>query len=249
MAEGDGALSPKHGRKSKPLEEMVASIQSGDRQAQNYLLKTYQPFIAKSVSEVCRRYIDPKRDDEFSVGLAAFNEAMMTYSAARGSSFLSFAKLVVKRKVIDYIRYIQKFPLTASLDESYDDEQMENPNEIVAVREMYQQEQDAWHRQEEIAEFKELLKAYKLSLTELTEVSPKHRDARDSAIHTARILFADQELKAFVERKKKLPIKALVKKVNVSKKTLERNRKYILAIFIVLNHDFIYLKDYLKEVG
>jgi RNA polymerase sigma factor len=69
---------------------------------------------------VCKRYIDPKKDDEFSIGLAAFNEAMLTYSAERGSSFLSFAKLVVKRKVIDYIRYVQKTPITASLDESYD---------------------------------------------------------------------------------------------------------------------------------
>src|SRR5690554_5013596 len=114
---------------------MVNSVQSGDKTAQNYLLKKYQPFIAKCVSEVCKRYIDPKRDDEFSVGLSAFNEAMLTYSADRGSSFLSFAKLVVKRKVIDYIRYVQKTPLAMSLDETFDEEQMENPTEIVAVKE------------------------------------------------------------------------------------------------------------------
>ncbi|WP_106498144.1 RNA polymerase sigma factor SigI [Lentibacillus sp. Marseille-P4043] len=235
--------------KEKSLEEMIVSIQQGDKVAQNYLLKTYQPFIAKCVSEVCKRYIDPKKDDEFSIGLAAFNEAIMTYSADRGSSFLSFAKLVVKRKVIDYIRFMQKTPVSASLDENYDEEQMENASEIVAVKEIYQQQQEAWFRREEIAEFKEKLSEYKLTLTELTEVSPKHRDARDSAVRTARILYHDPELKAFVERKKKLPIKDLMKKVDVSKKTLERNRKYILAIFIVLNEDFIYLKDYLKGVG
>lgn len=235
--------------KEKSLKEMITSVQSGDEYAQNYLLKTYQPFIAKCVSEVCKRYIDPKKDDEFSVGLAAFNEAILTYSPERGSSFLSFAKLVVKRKVIDYIRYVQKTPIAASLDESYDEEQMENPSEIIAVKEIYREEQEALHRREEIAEFNEKLKMYKLTLTELTEISPKHRDARDSAIHTARILFNDPALKEFVERKKKLPIKALVKKVSVSKKTLERNRKYILAIFIVLSNDFVYLKDYLKGVG
>lgn len=235
--------------KDQSLEEIISSIQAGDERAQYNLLKTYQPFIAKCVSEVCKRYIDPKQDDEFSIGLAAFNEAILTYSADRGSSFLSFAKLVVKRKVIDYIRFIQKNPIAASLDESYDEEQMENHSEIVAVKEIYQQEQDTWHRREEIAEFKEKLKDYKLSLAELTEISPKHRDARDSAVHTARVLFNDPELRSFVERKKKLPIKALVKKVDVSKKTLERNRKYILAIFIVLSNDFVYLNDYLKGVG
>lgn len=232
-----------------PLETMIASAQQGDHTVQNYLLKTYQPFIAKCVSEVCKRYIDPSRDDEFSIGLSAFNEAILAYSAERGGSFLSFARLVVKRKVIDYIRYIQKRPQVVSLDESYDTEKMENPVEIIAVKEQYQQEQDAWYRRDEIMDFKEKLGTYKLTLDELTVVSPKHRDARDSAVHTARVIYENAHLREYVQRKKKLPIKELVKHVDVSKKTLERNRKFILAIFIVLSEDYVYLKDYIKGVG
>lgn len=236
-------------KKAVTLEDTVATIQSGNEEAQHDLLKTYQPFIAKCVSEVCKRYINPKWDDEFSIGLSAFNEAIMTYSADRGSSFLSFAKLVVKRKVIDYIRYVQKAPVAASLDENYDEEQMENPSEIVAVKEIYREQQESYYRREEIAEFKQKLDDYKLSMAELTEISPKHRDARESAVRIARTLYRDPELRVFVKNKKKLPIKALINKVDVSKKTLERNRKYILAIFIVLSNDFMYLNDYLKGVG
>lgn len=235
--------------KDKPLEEMVASIQQGNTTLQNYLLDKYQPFIAKSVSEVCKRYIDPLKDDEFSIGLSAFNEAIFSYCPDRGSSFLSFAKLVVKRKVIDYIRYNQRRPTPLSLDESFDAEQMENPMELTAVIEKYNQEQDTIRRREEIMDFKEKLAEYKLTLVEVTEVSPKHRDARISAVKVARILFDDSELREFVQAKKKLPIKELLKKVEVSKKTLERNRKFILAVFIVLSGDFIYLKEYLKGVG
>nr|WP_082388061.1 RNA polymerase sigma factor SigI [Virgibacillus halodenitrificans] len=235
--------------KDIPLEEMIASAQQGDELIQNYLLKTYQPFIAKCVSEVCKRYIDPKKDDEFSIGLSAFNEAILSYSPDKGSSFLSFANLVVKRKVIDYIRYVQKRPLGISLDETYDAELMENPIEIVAVKRNFQMEQDAWQRKEEIMDFKEKLKEYKLTLLELTESSPKHKDARDSAVRTARILFEDEKLHSYVLDKKKLPIKDLIKRVNVSKKTLERNRKFILAIFVVLSNDYVYLQDYLKGVG
>ncbi|APC50175.1 RNA polymerase sigma-I factor [Virgibacillus halodenitrificans] len=235
--------------KDIPLEKMIASAQQGDELIQNYLLKTYQPFIAKCVSEVCKRYIDPKKDDEFSIGLSAFNEAILSYSPDKGSSFLSFANLVVKRKVIDYIRYVQKRPLGISLDETYDAELMENPIEIVAVKRNFQMEQDAWRRKEEIMDFKEKLKEYKLTLLELTESSPKHKDARDSAVRTARILFEDEKLHSYVLDKKKLPIKDLIKRVNVSKKTLERNRKFILAIFVVLSNDYVYLQDYLKGVG
>ncbi|MFD2042822.1 RNA polymerase sigma-I factor [Ornithinibacillus salinisoli] len=235
--------------KDIPLEEMVTIAQRGDESVQNYLLHKYQPFIAKCVSEVCKRYIDPKRDDEFSIGLSAFNESIKTYSADRGTSFLTFATLVIKRKVIDYIRYIKKGPVSVSLDETYDEEQMENPLELAVVKDKYNQEQDDWYRKQEILDFSEKLSYYKLTLTELTKVSPKHRDSRDTAVGIARILIYDERLHVYVKEKKKLPIKELSKKVDVSKKTLERNRKFILAMFIVLSEDYVYLKDYLKGVG
>jgi len=234
--------------KSLSLEEMIRAAQEGDEFVLNHLLKSYQPFIAKCVSEVCKRYVDPKKDDEFSIGLSAFNEAIASYAPERGN-FFSFAKLVIKRKVIDYIRYTQKGVTAVSLDETYDEEQMENPLEAAAVKESYEKEQDSWYRKQEIIEFAKQLEQYKLTLTELAESSPKHKDARDSAVATAKVLYADEVLREHVKRKHKLPIKELAKLVDVSKKTLERNRKFILAIFIVLDGDFIYLQEYLKGIG
>lgn len=232
-----------------PLEDMILSAQEGDQGIQHHLLKSYQPFIAKCVSEVCKRYIDPQTDDEFSVGLNAFNEAMMSYCPKKGGSFLAFSKLVVKRKVIDYIRYIQKSPAAVSLDDNYNEEQMENPVEILAVNESYRKEQHALQLREEILDFKEKLDIYRLSLSQLTKVSPKHRDARETAISVARMLHNDAEFNSYVKAKKKMPLKDLARQVNVSKKTLERNRKFILAIFIILDGDYTYLKEYLKGVG
>ncbi|WP_077624450.1 RNA polymerase sigma factor SigI [Sediminibacillus massiliensis] len=232
------------------LEQQIKLVQEGNEEIQNDLLRTYQPFIAKSVSEVCKRYIDPQTDDEFSVGLLAFNEAILSYSSEKGSSFLSFARLVVKRRVIDFIRQEQNKLVAASIDEKNDEQdQMENPSEILAAKVLYQEEVDKWYRQEEIKDLQAKLKQYKLSFEELTEVSPKHRDARESAIKVAKQLFQNEKLREYVYKKKKIPIKALVDIVDVSKKTLERNRKYILAIFIILSEDYLYLKDYLKGVG
>ncbi|MFC0523363.1 RNA polymerase sigma factor SigI [Pontibacillus salicampi] len=239
-----------HQKRDENLEEQVYLAQNGDEEAQNHLLKQYQPFIAKSVSEVCKRYIDPTKDDEFSIGLMAFNEAIKSYSREKGSSFLSFAKLVVKRKVIDYIRQEQNSPVVASLDQEYDDEeQMENPQEVRASRDRYERETESWYRRIEIHDFSEKLKTYKLSFEELTNISPKHRDARESAIKVARTIYEDEQLRDFVLEKRKLPMKLLAGKVEVSKKTLERNRKFILAIFIILSEDYVYLQDYIRGVG
>ncbi|QDP39631.1 RNA polymerase sigma factor SigI [Radiobacillus deserti] len=231
------------------LASQVHLVQQGDVELQNQLIDAYKPFIAKTVSEVCKRYIDPTLDDEFSIGLSAFNEAMLAYSSERGSAFLSFARLVIKRKVIDYIRQEQTRLVAASLDETYDEDQMDNPLEISAAKAFHQEEVDQWYRREELSELEMKLKEYKISFKELTMVSPKHQDARESAIKVARLLYEDQELREYVYKKKKIPIKSLVNRVKVSKKTLERNRKYILAIFVILSEDFLYLRDYLKGVG
>src|SRR5699024_3559593 len=177
---------------------MIMSAQEGDGTIQNFLLRSYQPFIATCVSEVCKRFIDTKKDDEFSIGLWAFNEAILSYAPERGCSFLSFAKLVVKRKVIDYIRYIKRKQPFISLDETYDAEQMENPREIAAVKRKYAQEQDWTQLKEELMDYKANLGKYKLSMTELATIAPKHRDARDSAVYTARVLYEDPALRTYV---------------------------------------------------
>ncbi|ARI78177.1 RNA polymerase sigma-I factor [Halobacillus mangrovi] len=232
------------------LDDQVQSAKNGDDEARNEILKQYQPFIAKSVSEVCKRYIDPSKDDEFSIGLLAFNEAIQAYSCDKGSSFLSFARLVIKRKVIDHIRNEQKRPDVTSLDEEYyDEEQMENPSEVAAAKERHQLETEAWYRREEILEFQAHLKKYKLTFEDLIDSSPKHRDARESAVQVARMVYEDRSLREKVITKGRLPIKDLVDRVEVSKKTLERNRKFIIALVIIFDGEYDYLKDYLKGVG
>lgn len=231
------------------LEDLIMVVQKGNRQLQNDLLTSYQPFIAKAVSEVCKRYIEPKKDDEFSIGMIAFNEAIFKYVPDRGSSFLSFANLVVKRKVIDYIRQIKKTPDTMSFNEPFGEEQMENPLEVAAVREQWRKDKNVSLLREELNDYNVKLNSFKITISDLIQAAPKHRDARESAVQNARILYEDPVLHAYVCKKKRLPIQALSKKVAVSKKTLERNRKFILAVFIVLNENYLYLQEYLKGVG
>ena len=73
-------------------------------------------------------------------------------------------------------------------------------------------------------------------------------DARKNAITVAKTLAENDELKELFLLKKRLPIKHLENQVEVSRKTIERNRKYIMAITLILIGDFIFLKDYIKGV-
>ena len=234
-------------KKKQSLEEMAIQIQNGDEQLLNMVLEDYKPFIKKTVSSVCKRFIY-ESDDEFSIGLIAFHDAILKYNHQRGSSIISFSEVIIKRKVIDYIRKngkIQDISFDFSLFENGEDSSGLTIDQIVSVEEFGKQE-EARKRREEILYFQEQLTQYKLSFHDLVEQSPKHEDARLNAIEIAKKVVSSPELLDYLTEKRRLPIKKLEKQVNVTRKTIERNRKYIIAISLILIGDYVYLRDYLK---
>ncbi|MGG3469921.1 RNA polymerase sigma factor SigI [Neobacillus pocheonensis] len=236
-------------KKKRTLEETVILIQQGDKTLINEIIEAYKPFIAKTVSSVCRRYIY-ETDDEFSIGLIAFNEAIEKYSPDRGSSLLSFSEVIIKRRVIDYIRKQTKNQ-HISIDLTNASHEEESPGNVI-VNELslddYQKKNDEQLRKDEIYQFQMLLRSFDLNFSDLVENSPKHADARKNAILIAKMLIENSEMRELLLEKKRLPIKQLEKMVNVSRKTIERNRKYIIAIALILSSEYVYLKDYLKGV-
>ncbi|MGM0844366.1 MAG: RNA polymerase sigma factor SigI [Bacillota bacterium] len=232
--------------KKDTLEAYAGEIQEGNEDLLNQVLQDYKPFVKKTVSSVCKRYIY-ESDDEFSIGLIAFHDAIYKYDSERGSSILSFAEVIIKRKVIDYIRVNGRHQ-NISVDANAELEEGEAPSKITdsLSLEEYSRAQEASERKEEIIAFTLKLKEYSLSFDDLVKNSPKHEDARMNAISIAEIVVSTPSFLEYLQTKKRLPIKQLEKKVGFSRKTIERNRKYIIAISIIIMGDFYFLKDYLK---
>ena len=237
-------------KRKKTLEETVELIQQGDHVLQNELIHSYKPFIAKTVSSVCKRYIY-ESDDEFSIGLIAFNEAIQKYSSQKGSSLLSFSEVLIKRRVIDYIRS-QARHQNLNIDINHNQEDSDDQSGSIIDNELaiddFKRKTDEQHRRDEILQFNEVLQNYELSFNDLVQQSPKHADARKNAMMVAKIIADKEELKNILIEKKRLPIKQLESYVSLSRKTIERNRKYIIAISLILIGDYVYLKDYIKGV-
>ncbi len=241
-------IHPLHGDHESP-ESIVLRIQQGDIRMRNQFITDYQPYVAKMTSRFCKRYIDPARDDEFSIALAAFNEAINQFNMEPGRSFLSFAETVVRRRLIDYVRrekrHMQQVPYS-SFDLEDDEDHFINPVEVHQAIEQYEKDRINEERRSEIIDFNSCLAEFGLSFAELAEVSPKHADSREILIGVSRTLAEDVQLMRMLIVKKLLPIKELLSMVDVSRKTLERNRKYIIAIALLLNGPYPYLRDYLQ---
>ncbi|MDA8235968.1 MAG: RNA polymerase sigma factor SigI [Clostridia bacterium] len=231
---------------------LLAKAQGGDDRAREVLIKRFTPFILSIASQKSGRYIKLGHDEEASISLIAFNEAIDTFDNSRGVSFLSFADTVIKRRMIDYYRkearHAKVVPISLLDGEDEDSQEVTQywaeRQSIVA----HQAKEEATDRKEEIIFYSRCLTEYGISFAELIEISPKHEDARRRAMEAARLMATDNELKDYFLRKKELPLKQLSEMVDVSRKTLERQRKYIIAIAIIFIKDFRYIREYVEKI-
>ncbi|HHV61153.1 MAG TPA: RNA polymerase sigma-I factor [Firmicutes bacterium] len=248
-------LKRKQGREdSTNLNRLIGEAQNGRNDAREKLIRDYLPFILRVASKVTKRYLRPGEDDEVSVGMMAFNEAINEYDLQKGSSFLSFSEIVMRRRLTDYFRKEAHFRREIPMS-SFQVERQEPEEGDIAEFLREQQATDNYlilsenrERKEEIFHFRDMLADYGISFSELVAASPKHEDARARAIEVAKVIVSDPKLRAQLVKKKGLPIKELHGRLRVSRKTLERQRKYILAVALILMGEFQHLRAYVDKL-
>jgi RNA polymerase sigma factor len=231
------------------INSLLAYAQAGCEQSRNTILRNYVPFVAKVASQVSKRYIRQGHDDEFSIALTALNEAIDRYDVSKGASFLSFAETVIKRRLIDFFRTKtnrhRDIPLT-EFDTEDEEDNVINFVEVQKSIEEHSRHMEHQDRAEEINRFSALLAEFDIDFEELIDLSPKHADARHNAMDVAKVIVSDPQLVMYVYEKKSLPLKQLMNRVQVSRKTMERQRKYILAVTLILSGDFSMLQEYIQ---
>lgn len=108
----------------------------------------------------------------------------------------------------------------------------------------------AEERAMEIKMFTAELSKYGLSIEDLTNNSPKHRDTRKTLFNTALICSRHMDIIHMLKKKKMLPIKEIQEATGAKRKFLEQWRKYIMALIIIVSSDeYLYLKEYIDFDG
>lgn len=232
------------------VESRVARARDGDSQARESLIRDYTPFILKTASSAARRYLTVGRDDEISVALLAFDEAITAYSSPK-PGFLAFAATVIRRRLIDFYRKESRRDEVPFSSVSSDDESEDWPVDAEVSRTY---DLDGWskvlERRDDIERWQEALKDYRLSLRDVVRAAPKHVDARDRAISIGVTLAKERPLREKFLKHKRIPmddlLEALPENLAVSKKTLERQRAYITAIAVVIAHNLGSIREFLE---
>lgn len=227
---------------SVTINDRVERIRNNDEDI-NLLVEEYKPFIASCVQKITGRYVRYGEDDELSIALMAFVEAVKSFDNAKGS-FLSFAQNVIKRRLIDYYRKEKKHDNVISLNEYNNEEDEESDLSSGQAVDTYSKEEVSEYRRLELEELKRELKNWDISFIELVEVSPKHDKTRKMYKDIIRFIISQPDLVKQIKSKKYLPIAEVEKNTDIPRKTIERARKYIIAALLIITGDYQYVKDY-----
>lgn len=100
---------------------------------------------------------------------------------------------------------------------------------------------------EEIKNFELKIYEYKMTIEDLIECSPKHRDTIILCLKVANIIIENESLYQSFRERKILPYKELTEHFNLCRRTLEKNRKFIIAMVFILKSDLEVLKKYIYD--
>ncbi|AET66242.1 RNA polymerase sigma-I factor [Desulfosporosinus orientis DSM 765] len=229
------------------IQQTLLLAKEGNEVIREEFIQNHKPFIIKVSSDICKRYLTWGNDDELSIALVAFNEAIDSYRPNDKASFYGFAKTVITRRLIDYFRKESKhneLPLT--------DLETDNDNydyDSRASFKLYKVEKQNNEFAETVQNYTMTLGRYGITMEDLVEVSPKHRDSKETLWIVAQTLTEHPSLLSHLTKTKLLPLKELELLTGVKRKVLERGRKYLIATALILSDpEFESLKSF-TQIG
>jgi len=230
---------------SSKLQEEVLEVKKGSMDI-NIFIEKYQPFIFSTIKELKGRYID-ESDELSTVGMLAFKEAVDSFDPEKGN-FYSFAKKVIKLRLIDHYRKNKK--RKEKVIPIFEDTEYKNKLSKIEQDQAFDQyliEEETKLRREEIKEYVQELKEYDINLKELEKLSPRKKKLKEMYYNSADYIVEDEDLyKNFIETQR-LPAKELSKNLKINRKQLDRGRKYIISLIILKKGNYEMLSEYIKR--
>ena len=230
------------------LVEQVYAAKT-DTEAADSLIRQYMGFIRAEAAKYLHRAPIEGQDDELSIVLLAFYEAILGYEKNRGA-FLAYASRGIRSRLIDYYRKEKRHAEVTSLHEPVSDEKsdtlkidhLEHPeNEI----------EKSHHRsatRDEIEEFEKQLLEFGISFSDVADNCPRQERTLQACRRVLTAARENPELLNELLRTKKLPIAALSDISRTDKKTMERHRKYLIAILLAFTNGYEIIRGHLYHL-
>ena len=218
-----------------------------DMQAADQLISDYMPFIRSETAKFLHRPVIDELDDEFSIAMIAFHEAIRSYSQLRGS-FFRYAAMLIRSRLIDYQRRELRHADRLSLDASFTDDNAtlldtvadpSNHSEALVIREA---------TRSEIKELSRQMEDFGISLTDVAENCPRQQRTLLACRKALQYALEHREILDDLLRTGRLPMAKLSEGSGVDRKTLERHRKYMVALLLIQTNGYEIIRGHIVQV-
>lgn len=213
------------------IEERVIEAQANP-EVENLLIKEYIPFVISCANKAAGKYVT-KEDDEFSVAIYAFHEAIEKYEPQKGA-YLSFARLIIKNRITDYLRkeynHREAIPFSALQTTDDDGDVIEFD---IAVNELGKLD-----IKYEIEALNYELSGFEITFFDVAKNSPKSGKTKKECASVIRHIIDKNGMVEFIREKKYIPVKEIISDIGVNRKILERHRNYIIAVVLVMSGEY-----------
>ena len=218
-----------------------------DVQAADRLIGTYLPFIKTETAKFLKRPPIEGHDDELSIAMIAFHEAIGGYSRTRGA-FLKYAAMLIRSRLIDYSRREQRHSRVISLDAPAREENTTLGEVLVGERDPHEEMAARDATRAEIEELARQMKEFGVDLSNVADNCPKQQRTLDACRKALQYARENPELLDDLLKTKRLPIGQLAAGSGVERKTLERHRKYMVALLLIYTNGYEIIRGHLKQV-
>ncbi len=216
-----------------------------DSRAADELISSYMPFIKSETAKFLKRPPDPS-DDELSIAMFAFYEAIRSYTKSRGA-FLNFAALQIRSRLIDNYRREKRNKGQISLDSS-DEEQADLLETIPDGHDEYAASEMREATRQEIEELSAQMTEFGVSMTDVADNSPRQSRTVESCRRAIAYARSHPDLLEDFLRTKRVPIARLAEGAAVDRKSLERHRRYLVAVLLICTNGYEILRGHIMQV-
>lgn len=218
-----------------------------DVRAADQLIGTYMPFIKTETANFLKRPPIEGHDDELSIAMIAFHEAIGGYTRTRGA-FLKYATMLIRSRLIDYSRKEQRHSRVISLDAPTGGEEMPLGETLADDKDSHEETVSRDATRAEIEELTRQMQEFGVSLGDVADNCPKQQRTLDACRKALQYARENPGLLDDLLQTKKLPIGQLAVGSGVERKTLERHRKYMVALLLIYTNGYEIIREHLKQV-
>lgn len=223
-------------------DDVLAARQ--DTEKMNLLISRYLPFLKKQVMEL--RGVKLEYDDMLSLAMLTFSGCVQQYAPEKGG-FLSFCGACIRNRLLDEHRRQQRYEnLTVSMNS--DHEAWINTADNHASVAAYNLELERLSLAQEIELFSTELKKFEIQFGDLPRICPKQARSRLLCARLAREIVSNAIWRHDLFSSRRIPQSALSAKFQLSPKTIEKHRRFIVTLAVLMAGDYPHIQAFLPRI-